>query len=139
MTCQCASDIGVSQYELAKAHICQLLDAQVIRESSSPFASPIVLVKKKDGSLRLCVDYRLLNSKTRKDAFPLPRIEESLDALSGAHWFSTLDLAAGYNLGTKYLSQRGTRQRRHSVPLLGCLSGTGCLLVCATPQALSKD
>lgn len=85
------------EYEAAKAHIHQLLEAQVIRESSSPFASPIVLVKKKDGSLRLCVDYRLLNSKTRKDAFPLPRIEESLDALSGARWFSTLDLAAGYN------------------------------------------
>ena len=89
--------IPPSEYESAKAHIRQLLDAQVIRESSSPFASPIVLVKKKDGSLRLCVDYRLLNSKTRKDAFPLPRIEESLDALSGAHWFSTLDLAAGYH------------------------------------------
>lgn len=89
--------IPPSEYEAAKAHIHQLLEAQVIRESSSPFASPIVLVKKKDGSLRLCVDYRLLNSKTRKDAFPLPRIEESLDALSGARWFSTLDLTAGYN------------------------------------------
>ncbi|KAL6471740.1 hypothetical protein MHYP_G00203900 [Metynnis hypsauchen] len=76
-----------------KAHINQLLEAQVIRESCSPYASPIVLVKKKDGSLRMCVDYRQLNSKTRKDAFPLPRIEESLDALSGAKWFSTLDLA----------------------------------------------
>ena len=85
------------EYEAVKAHINQLLEAQVIRESSSPYASPIVLVRKKDGSLRLCVDYRLLNSKTRKDAFPLPRIEESLDALSGARWFSTLDLASGYN------------------------------------------
>ena len=82
---------------VAKAHIHQLLDVQVIRENRSPFAFPIVLVKKKDGSLRLCVDYWLLNSKTRKDVFPLPRIGESLDALSGAHWFSTLDLAAGYH------------------------------------------
>lgn len=89
--------IPPSEYEAVKAHINQLLDAQVIRESSSPYASPIVLVRKKDGSLRLCVDYRLLNSKTRKDAFPLPRIEESLDALSGARWFSTIDLASGYN------------------------------------------
>lgn len=86
-----------SEYEVVKAHINQLLEAQVIRESCSPYASPIVLVRKKDGSLRLCVDYRQLNHKTRKDAFPLPRIEESLDALSGAHWFSTLDLASGYN------------------------------------------
>ncbi|KAL6463358.1 hypothetical protein MHYP_G00277490 [Metynnis hypsauchen] len=85
--------IPPSDYDSVKAHINQLLEAQVIRESCSPYASPIVLVKKKDGSLRMCVDYRQLNSKTRKDAFPLPRIEESLDALSGAKWFSTLDLA----------------------------------------------
>ena len=89
--------IPPSEIDHVKAHIEQLLKAQVIRESSSPFASPIVLVRKKDGSLRLCVDYRLLNGKTRKDAFPLPRIEESLDALSGARWFSTMDLASGYN------------------------------------------
>lgn len=56
-----------------------------------------MVVQKKDQSIRLCVDYRQLNAKTRKDAFPLPRIEETLDALSGAKWFSTLDLASGYN------------------------------------------
>ncbi|XP_060719718.1 retrovirus-related Pol polyprotein from transposon 412 [Tachysurus vachellii] len=89
--------IPPSEYEVVKAHINQLLEAQVIRESCSPYASPIVLVKKKDGSLRMCVDYRQLNSKTRKDAFPLPRIDESLDALAGARWFSTMDLASGYN------------------------------------------
>ncbi|XP_042338496.1 uncharacterized protein LOC121939556, partial [Plectropomus leopardus] len=89
--------IPPSDYELVKEHINQLLEAQVIQESSSPCASPIVLVKKKDGSLRMCVDYRQLNTKTRKDAFPLPRIEESLDALTGARWFSTMDLASGYN------------------------------------------
>lgn len=89
--------IPPSDYESVKAHINQLLEAQVIRESCSPYASPIVLARKKDGSLRMCVDYRQLNGKTRRDAFPLPRIEESLDALSGARWFSTLDLASGYN------------------------------------------
>uniref|UniRef100_A0A1A8HG02 Gypsy retrotransposon integrase-like protein 1 n=1 Tax=Nothobranchius korthausae TaxID=1143690 RepID=A0A1A8HG02_9TELE len=89
--------IPPSDYEAVKDHINQLLEAQVIRESSSPYASPIVLARKKDGSLRMCVDYRQLNAKTRKDAFPLPRIEESLDALTGAGWFSTLDLASGYN------------------------------------------
>lgn len=89
--------IPPSDYDAVKAHINQLLETQVIRESCSPYASPIVLVRKKDGSLRLCVDYRQLNSKTRRDSFPLPRIEESLDALCGAHWFSTMDLASGYN------------------------------------------
>ncbi len=86
-----------SEYEVVRAHINQLLESQVIRESCSPYASPIVLVKKKDGGLRLCVDYRQLNAKTRRDAFPLPRIEESLDALTGACWFSTMDLSSGYN------------------------------------------
>lgn len=75
-----------SEYDVVKTHINQLLEAQVIRESCSPYASPIVLVKKKDGSLRMCVDYRQLNSKTRKDAFPLPRIEETLDSLTGARF-----------------------------------------------------
>lgn len=89
--------IPPSQYETVKAHVQQLLDSKVIRESSSPYSSLIVLVTKKDGSLRLCVDYRQLNAKTHHDAYPLPRIEESLDALSGAKRFSTLDLASGYN------------------------------------------
>ena len=89
--------IPPSEYELVKEHINKLLEANIIRESSSPYASPIVLVRKKDGQLRLCVDYRQLNAKTRRDAFPLPRIEETLDSLSGACWFSTLDLASGYN------------------------------------------
>ncbi|KAL6490489.1 hypothetical protein MHYP_G00008340 [Metynnis hypsauchen] len=89
--------IPPSDYDAVKAHIRQLLDSQVIRESCSPYASPIVLVKKKNGNLRMCVDYRQLNNKTRKDAFPLPRIEEALDALSGAQWFTTMDLASGYN------------------------------------------
>lgn len=93
--CQRHCRIPPSQFEEVKAHIRQLLDSQVIRESCSLYASPIVLVKKKDGSLRMCVDYRQLNSRTRKDAYPLPRIEESLDALKGAKWFSTLDLASG--------------------------------------------
>lgn len=64
--------IPPSEYESVKAHIQHLLESQVIRESCSPFASPIVVVRKKDSSIRLCVDYRLLNSRTRKDAFPLP-------------------------------------------------------------------
>ena len=89
--------IPPSEYEEAKNHINQLLESRVIRESSSPFASPIVLVRKKDGSLRMCVDYRQLNARTRRDAFPLPRIEESLDSLAGARWFSAMDLASGYN------------------------------------------
>ena len=125
--------IPPSEYEVVKEHINQLLSSQVIRESSSPYASPIFLVRKKDCSVRMCVDYRQLNHKTRKDAFPLPRIEESLDALSGARWFSTLDLASGY-----HQSRRPIGQRLLFVHLLVCSSGTGCLLGSVTHPALSR-
>lgn len=89
--------IPPTQYKEVQDHISELLKKGVIQESSSSYASPVVLVRKSDGSLRLCVDYRRLNSKTRRDAFPLPRIDESLDALSGAKLFSTIDLASGYH------------------------------------------
>ena len=73
-----------------------MLQRGVVKKSNSPFSSPVVLVTKKDGSQRFCVDYRLVNAATVKDAYPLPRIDNSLSALSGEKWFSTLDLASGY-------------------------------------------
>ena len=88
--------IPPSQYEEVKSHIHQLLQTGIIRKSHSPFSSNVVLVKKKDGSLRLCVDYRLLNSRTKKDAYALPRIEHILDCLGGNRYFSVIDMKAGY-------------------------------------------
>ena len=78
-------------------HIKGLLAQNVIVESHSPYAAPVVIVRKKDGGIRLCVDYRRLSAKTVGDAYPLPRIQESFDALVGAQFFSTLDLASGYH------------------------------------------
>jgi hypothetical protein len=68
----------------------------VIEESDSPWSSPVVLVRKKNGEIRFCVDYRKLNNVTKKDCFPLPRIDDTLDTPAGAKWFSTLDLKSGY-------------------------------------------
>lgn len=73
-----------------------LLESGLIEESSSPWASNVVLVTKKDGNQRLCVDYRRPKELTVKDAFPLPDISDSLGCLSGAKWFSTSDMASGY-------------------------------------------
>ncbi len=73
-----------------------MLAAGVIRESESPFSSPIVVVRKKNGDIRLCIDYRKLNQQTIKDAYALPNLEETFSALTGSKWFSVLDLKSGY-------------------------------------------
>ena len=83
------------QPELDK-EIAEMLDKGVIEPGQSPWASPLVLVRKKDGTIRVCTDYRLLNGVTKFDAYPLPRIDETLEALSGAKYFTTLDLISGY-------------------------------------------
>ena len=82
--------------EIEKQEIQRMLDKGVIEPSASPWSSCIVLVKKKDGSTRFCVDYRKLNEVTIRDAYPLPRVDSCLDSLSGAKWFSSLDLNSGF-------------------------------------------
>ena len=74
----------------------EMLQKKVVQPSTSPWASPVVLIRKKDGSTRFCVDYRKVNNVTRKDAYLLPRIDDTLDTLAGSQWFTTLDLISGY-------------------------------------------
>lgn len=91
-----ARPIHPRDIEAVRQHFRDLLEAVVIRESESSFSSPIVVVRKKNGDIRLCIDYRKLNLQTVTDAYPLPNLEESLSALAGSKWFSVLDLKSGY-------------------------------------------
>ena len=83
-------------YEEVRQHLRDMLDAGAIRPSKSPYSSNVVLVRKNDGALRFCIDFRKLNSRTIKDAYTLPRIDDTIDTLIGAKNFSKLDLRSGY-------------------------------------------
>lgn len=89
--------IPPSMFQEVRDHLQQLLTAGIIRRSESPWTSNVVLCRKKNGDLRMCVDYRQLNARTIKDAYALPRIEEILDSLGGNSYFSVLDMKSGYH------------------------------------------
>ena len=91
-----ARPIHPQDIEAVRNHLNDLLEAGVIRESESPFSSPIVVVRKRNNDVRLCIDYRKLNLQTVKDAYALPNLEETFSALTGSKWFSVLDLKSGY-------------------------------------------
>ena len=80
-----------------KAQLQDLIDKGFIRPSTSPWGAPVLFVKKKDGTLRLCVDYRQLNKATVKNKYPLPRIDDLFDQLQGTEYFSKIDLQSGYH------------------------------------------
>ncbi|XP_048617044.1 uncharacterized protein LOC125589006 [Brassica napus] len=99
-----AKPIAKAPYRMAPAELAELkkqledlMEKGFIRPSSSPWGAPVLFVKKKDGSMRLCIDYRGINNITIKDKYPLSRIDELLDHLRGASWFSKIDLASGYH------------------------------------------
>ena len=88
--------LPLAKREAAETEVKRMLDNDIIQPSQSPWASPTVLVPKKDGSIRYCIDFRKLNSVTLKDSYPLPMIDQTLEALRGSKYFSTIDLASGY-------------------------------------------
>lgn len=89
--------LSLYERELVKKKVEDLLTSGVIRESESAYASPTVLIPKKNGDVRMCVDYRALNKLTVKDRFPLLRVDDQLDRLAGKCFYSMLDLAQGYH------------------------------------------
>ena len=99
-----AEPISKAPYRMApaelrelKVQLQELLDLKFIRPSVSPWGAPVLFVKKKDGSMRLCIDYRGLNKITVKNKYPLPRIDDLFDQLKGARVFSKIDLRSGYH------------------------------------------
>ena len=101
--------LPIHMEQVVRAELTTLLEQGVIQSSESPWSAPVVMVKKKDGSNRFCVDYRRLNDLTEKDAYPLPNIEDNLAQLGGGAWFATLDLASGYwQVGMKQADQPKT-------------------------------
>lgn len=89
--------MSYSEKEKVKTMLEELLDSGIIRESQSNYCSPLLLVKKKDGTDRMCIDYRKLNKLTVKDKYPLPRIDDQLDRLQGSKFFTSLDMKSGYH------------------------------------------
>ena len=109
--------IPQAQKKIVEDEIEKMLRTGVIVKSNSPWSSPVVLVKKQDGSIRFCVDYRRLNSKTIKDNYPMPYIDETLEGFIGKTYFSSLDLISGYwqflmdpesQLFTSFVTHKGT-------------------------------
>ena len=88
--------LGPEKEAEAERQVAELLEKGLIEPAGGAWSSSVVLVRKKGGKWHFCVDYQRLNVVTQQDAYPLPRIDDSLDALSGSKFFSTLDLVSGY-------------------------------------------
>ncbi|GFW39089.1 transposon Tf2-9 polyprotein [Trichonephila clavipes] len=134
--CQRARRLSCSEKLQVDDQIDDWLQQGIIKESVSDYCSPIVLCKKKDGNLRLCIDYRKINSKTEKDRYPLPLIEEVLDQLQSGNFFSTIDLKTdSFTLRWK----KTAKNLLHSSHIMGSMSLTKFHLVFVIVRVFFKD
>ena len=128
--------LGLVDLETLKIYIKANLASQFIKPSKSPSGAPILFVQKKDGSFRLCIDYRGLNNLTIKNCYPLPLISKSLDCLGCAKHFTQLDLTNAYH---QMRIRKLTSEKQPSKRDTAISSIRSCLLVFLTPPPASKD
>ena len=128
--------IPPSLIQEVREHLNEMIEAGAIRPSKSPFSSIVVIARKKDGSIRFCIDYRKLNQRTVKDAYAIPRVDDTLQLLAGAKYLSTLDLKSGYWQVEvrKQIKQRQPSKSAHS----DSTSVIECLLVFVMLQQLFR-
>ena len=113
-----------------KKEVSRLEKESFIERSDSHWSAQTVLVKQKDGSWRKCVDYRKLNEKKVKDTYPIPRIDDNLDALSGAKWFTTLDCNMAYHQVP--MEEEDKLKTAFATPIGGLINSQQCLLAYVT-------
>lgn len=130
----CPYRVSATEQSIIQQEVNKMLAKDIIEPSSNRWASPVVLVKKKDALCRSCVDYHHINTITKKDAYPLPQIDDALDCLYGAtSLLSTLDLDIGRLRWTQW-----TEGKRLLSLLMGFTSSRSCLLICVMPQPRSS-
>lgn len=107
--------LALAKQQAAEDMVCEMLDAGVIEPSNNPWAAPVVLMRKKGGGWRFCVDYRRLNAITKKNSYPLPCIDSALDHIAGSSWFS-LSTVSRVSRDTGRLSWQPKHNRRPFSP-----------------------
>ena len=119
------------------AHMKEMLEASPICPSQNPWHYAVVLVHKKDRGLHFCIDFCKLNARTKKDSYPLPQIQEAIESLVGAGYFSCLDLKVGFWQIT--MDKASKQYTAFTVGNLGILNANICHLGCAMPQPHFRD
>ena len=119
-----------------RQHIQEMLDGSAIRPSQSPWCNAVVLVRKKDGSLRFCINFRCLNARTKKDTYPLPRMQETMESMVGARHFSCMDLKSGFGK-FRWMRSLGSTPPSRWVAWV-CMSSCICPMGCAMLQRHSS-